>query len=70
MDHREIYLLLAIVPKTDAPSPANPGMLEPFSKKKTSNTESFPLTKIPSTIKWDLANGRLSKLLELLDTQV
>ena len=32
----------------------------------------FPIEDgdIPSKIKWDLTNGPLSKLLELLDTQV
>ena len=30
----------------------------------------FQSSKIPSKIEWDLTNGPLSKLLELLDTQV
>ena len=32
--------------------------------------DDFLFPKVPSKIEWDLTNGPLSKLLELLDTQV
>ena len=40
-----------------------------FTKKNVKNLDKF-LDSNPSKIEWDLTNGPLSKLLELLDTPV
>jgi len=43
---------LPLSQKLMRPSPANPGMLEPFPKTMP-DTESLPKTQDPSKIKWD-----------------
>ena len=52
--------------------PAIKVVIEPLIWKISCQTESSPIFQIngPSKIEWDLTNGPLTKLLELLDTKV